>query len=330
MAPGEHWRCDTRQSRLSSLKGHACWHILVVPMTLTGTDCLARMVSSLKVHYVYRGCSKRIQPDRSKAKRAGCGPDRPIQEVVRPGERYAASGRIRKLCIKLYKRLLMASGADVMDLTAMTLATADKQGRPSARVVLLKGVDQRGFIFYTNYDSRKGQELAQNQQAALVFYWPEQERQVCVAGEVSKLPPAESDAYFQSRPRGSRIAAWVSNQSAVVRDRAALEELWRKFEAQYAGHEVPGPPSGEAICYHRRGWNSGRGGPTGSTIASAMPGNRIRRGSLSACRLRFALNIVLDFLCQWCTVPLVRRTAAGSQRLRQTGFPDRNHDADKR
>src|SRR5271169_3407651 len=80
-----------------------------------------------------------------------------------------ASGRIRKLCIKLYKRLLMASGAEVMDLTAMTLATADKQGRPSARVVLLKGVDQRGFIFYTNYDSRKGQELAQNQQAALVF-----------------------------------------------------------------------------------------------------------------------------------------------------------------
>ncbi len=136
----------------------------------------------------------------------------------------------------------MASGAEVMDLTAMTLATADKQGRPSARVVLLKGVDQRGFIFYTNYDSRKGQELAQNQQAALVFYWPEQERQVCVAGEVSKLPPAESDAYFQSRPRGSRIAAWVSNQSAVVRDRAALEELWRKFEAQYAGHEVPRPP----------------------------------------------------------------------------------------
>jgi pyridoxamine 5'-phosphate oxidase len=153
-----------------------------------------------------------------------------------------ASGRIRKLCIKLYKRLLMASGAEVMDLTAMTLATADKQGRPSARVVLLKGVDQRGFIFYTNYDSRKGQELAQNQQAALVFYWPEQERQVCVAGEVSKLLPAESDAYFQSRPRGSRIAAWASKQSAVVRDRAVLEELWQKLEAQYAGHEVPRPP----------------------------------------------------------------------------------------
>jgi pyridoxamine 5'-phosphate oxidase len=151
------------------------------------------------------------------------------------------SGRVRKLCIKLYKRLLMASGAEAMDLTAMTLATADKQGRPSARVVLLKGVDQRGFVFYTNYDSRKGQELAQNQQSALVFYWPEQERQVCVAGEVSKLPPAESDAYFQSRPQGSRIAAWASQQSAVIRDRAALEARWKRFEAQYAGQEVPRP-----------------------------------------------------------------------------------------
>jgi len=153
-----------------------------------------------------------------------------------------ASGRLRKFCIKLYKRVLLVSGAELMDLTAMTLATADKEGRLSARVVLLKGVDQRGFVFYTNYDSRKGQELAQNPQAALVFYWPEQERQVCIAGEVSKLPPAESDAYFQSRPRGSRIAAWASHQSAVIRDRAALEEQWKRLEAQYAGQEVPRPP----------------------------------------------------------------------------------------
>ena len=133
-------------------------------------------------------------------------------------------------------------GAEPMDLTAMTLATADKEGRPSARVVLLKGVDQRGFVFYTNYDSRKGQELAENPQAALVFYWSDQERQVCIAGEVSKLPPAESDAYFKTRPRGSRLAAWASQQSAVVRDRAALEEKWKQMEAQYAGQEVPRPP----------------------------------------------------------------------------------------
>jgi pyridoxamine 5'-phosphate oxidase len=152
-----------------------------------------------------------------------------------------ASGRVRKFCIKLYKALLLASGAEPMDLTAMTLATADKQGRPSARAVLLKGVDQRGFIFYTNYDSRKGQELAGNPQAALVFYWSEQERQVCVAGEVSQLPPAESEAYFKSRPRGSQLAAWASQQSAVIRDREALEERWKQMEAQYAGQEVPRP-----------------------------------------------------------------------------------------
>jgi pyridoxamine 5'-phosphate oxidase len=153
-----------------------------------------------------------------------------------------ASGRVRKFCIKLYKALLLVTDAEQLDLTAMTLATADKEGRPSARVVLLKGVDQRGFIFFTNYDSRKGRELAENPQSALVFYWPEQEREVCIAGEVSKLPPAESDVYFKTRPRGSRLGAWASKQSTVTHDRAALEEKWRQVEAQYAGQEVPRPP----------------------------------------------------------------------------------------
>jgi pyridoxamine 5'-phosphate oxidase len=153
-----------------------------------------------------------------------------------------ASGRIRKFLIKLYKKLLLASGAELLDLTAMTLATADKQGRPSARVVLLKGVDHRGFIFFTNYESRKGQELAENPQAALVLYWPEQEREVCIAGEISPLPPAESDAYFRSRPHGSRLAAWASKQSTAVKDRAALEERWRQLEAQYTNKEIPRPP----------------------------------------------------------------------------------------
>ena len=124
----------------------------------------------------------------------------------------------------------------------MTLATADKQGRPSARVVLLKGVDERGFIFFTNYESRKGQELAENPQAALVLYWPEQERQVCIAGGISQLPPAESDAYFRTRPHGSRLAAWASQQSTIVEDRAALEQKWRQLEAQYADKEIPRPP----------------------------------------------------------------------------------------
>jgi pyridoxamine 5'-phosphate oxidase len=153
-----------------------------------------------------------------------------------------ASGRVRKFFIQLYKRLLLASGAESLDLTAMTLATVDRQGRPSARVVLLKGVDQRGFVFFTNYESRKGQELAGNPQAALVLYWPDQERQVRIAGEVNKLPPAESDAYFRSRPRGSRLAAWASEQSATVKDRAALEEKWKQMEARYASQDIPRPP----------------------------------------------------------------------------------------
>jgi pyridoxamine 5'-phosphate oxidase len=171
-----------------------------------------------------------------------------------------ASGRIRKFFIRLYKKLLLASGAELLDLTAMTLATADKQGRPSARVVLLKGVDQRGFIFFTNYESRKGQELAENPRAALVLYWPEQERQVCIAGEISRLPPVESDAYFRTRPHGSRLAAWASKQSATVKDRAALEEEWRQMEAQYANKEIPRPPfwGGYLLCPARMEFWQGR------------------------------------------------------------------------
>src|ERR1043166_3571275 len=113
------------------------------------------------------------------------------------------SGRLRKLFVGIYKSLLQFAGAPPADVTAMTLATADKQGRPSARIVLLKGVDQRGFIFFTNYESRKGQELTENPQAALAFYWADQEREVCVAGAVTRLPREESEAYFVSRPRGS-------------------------------------------------------------------------------------------------------------------------------
>ncbi len=153
-----------------------------------------------------------------------------------------AGGRVRKFCVGLYKLLLMAAGREAVEANAMTLATADEAGRPSARVVLLKGVDERGFIFFTSYESRKGQELARNPQAALVFYWAELERQVCIAGSVSKLQPDESRAYFQSRPRGSRLAAWASRQSQVVRDRLALEEKWKEVEAQYPSREIPMPP----------------------------------------------------------------------------------------
>jgi len=154
-----------------------------------------------------------------------------------------ASGRLRKFFVGFYKSLLMAAGQEPTDVTAMTLATADKAGRPSARVVLLKGVDERGFIFFTNYDSRKGQELAENPQAALVFYWADLERQVCIAGEVRKLSAVESAAYFQTRPVGSRLAAWTSRQSEVVRDRAELEANWGEIKARFAKDEVTCPPN---------------------------------------------------------------------------------------
>ena len=151
------------------------------------------------------------------------------------------SGRLRKFFVGFYKSLLMAAGKEPTDVTAMTLATADKAGRPSARVVLLKGVDERGFIFFTNYDSRKGQELAENPQAALVFYWADLERQVCIAGAVSKLPAAESADYFQTRPLGSQLAAWASRQSETVRDRAELEEKWKQVKARFGASAVSCP-----------------------------------------------------------------------------------------
>jgi pyridoxamine 5'-phosphate oxidase len=131
---------------------------------------------------------------------------------------------------------------EAMDVNAMTLATADKAGRPSARIVLLKGLDERGFIFFTNYDSRKARELAENPEAALVFHWARLERQVTIAGQVSLLSAEESEIYFASRPRASRLAAWASHQSEVIKDRAALEEKWHALEKQFPGESIPRPP----------------------------------------------------------------------------------------
>ena len=136
-----------------------------------------------------------------------------------------------------------APSATPIEVNAMTLATVDSTGHPSARIVLLKGLDDRGFIFYTNYDSRKGRELAGNPNAALVFHWANQERQVKIAGMVKKISQSESETYYSSRPRASRLAAWASNQSEVVADRALLEERWKKLDAQYPGAEIPMPPN---------------------------------------------------------------------------------------
>jgi pyridoxamine 5'-phosphate oxidase len=125
---------------------------------------------------------------------------------------------------------------------AMMVATATPDGAPSGRMMLLKGVDPAGFVFFTNYESRKAAELAANPRAALVFHWAILERQVRVEGPVSRLSPAESEAYFRTRPRGSRIGAWASRQSAPLATRADLEARVREHEARFAGGDIPLPP----------------------------------------------------------------------------------------
>jgi pyridoxamine 5'-phosphate oxidase len=154
----------------------------------------------------------------------------------------SSGGRWRKIGIALYKLWHAILGHSPADVNAVVLATADKAGRPSSRNVLLKGLDARGFIFFTNHDSRKGLELAENPNAALTFYWPDLERQVCVAGPVEKISREASEAYFKSRPRGSRLAAWASNQRDVVADRAALDAKWNEMAAKFPG-DVPLPPN---------------------------------------------------------------------------------------
>jgi pyridoxamine 5'-phosphate oxidase len=129
-----------------------------------------------------------------------------------------------------------------VDTAPVTLATVDADGRPSARVVLIRGADERGFVFHTNYNSRKGRELDATKRAALCFYWPSLDEQIRVEGNVERLPPEESDAYFSSRPRGSQLGAWASNQSEVLASRETLEEEYREIERRFDGLPVPRPP----------------------------------------------------------------------------------------
>jgi len=136
-----------------------------------------------------------------------------------------------------------ALAAGLTEPNAMTLSTVTPEGKPSARIVLLKGVDERGFSFFTNYESRKGHELAANPHAALTFLWKEMERQVRVEGTVTKVSPEESEAYFHSRPRNSRLGAWGSNQSEVIANREVLEKNMAEFQARYPGENVPLPPN---------------------------------------------------------------------------------------
>lgn len=134
-----------------------------------------------------------------------------------------------------------AAAAGIREPNAMTLATADADGEPSARVVLLRGVDHRGFTWYTNRESRKGRDLAANPRAALVFHWPDFERQVRVAGTVTSIPDDESAAYFAGRPRKSRLAAWASPQGQRIPGREVLETAMADLEVRFAD-DVPLPP----------------------------------------------------------------------------------------
>lgn len=135
-----------------------------------------------------------------------------------------------------------AISSQIVEPNAMTLATASADAIPSARIVLLKGFDEKGFLFFTNYESQKGMELLQNPKAAIVFFWKELERQVRITGTVHKAPPEESDAYYYSRPAGSQIGAWTSPQSQVIESRAWLDQHYLDVAERYKSEELKRPP----------------------------------------------------------------------------------------
>lgn len=134
-----------------------------------------------------------------------------------------------------------AEAARITEINAMTLATVDAHHLPHARIVLLKGLDEQGFVFFTNYDSAKGQEINANPQVALVFFWKELERQVRIEGYIEKIADDESDAYFHSRPIGSRLGAWASPQSKKIPDRNILDLNYSKYKEEFSGLNIPRP-----------------------------------------------------------------------------------------
>lgn len=179
-------------------------------------------------------------PDRAR-------PDRPLIDVAALREEYSSVPLLESDAsqdpIEQFERWLRAALAEgIPEPNAMVVATADAAGRPSARTVLLKGVDTRGFAFFTNTRSRKGRELAANAAAAAVFPWIAIRRQVTVRGGVQQVDDAEADAYFATRPRGSQLAAWASQQSAVLDDRATLDAALRDVVQRSGDGPVPRPP----------------------------------------------------------------------------------------
>ena len=143
--------------------------------------------------------------------------------------------------IQFEKWFKHALDAQIYEPNVMTVATADLSGKPSARILLLKGFDQNGFVFFTNYASQKGRQLAENPQASIVFFWPELERQVRIEGTVTRVPEEDSTSYFHSRPKGSQIGATASPQSEIIPDRESLETRVQELTEAYQEQEVPRP-----------------------------------------------------------------------------------------
>src|SRR5215213_3818714 len=141
-----------------------------------------------------------------------------------------------------FQNAIERAKAHQVDTAPVVLATTDTDGRPSARLVLLRGVDARGFVFFTNYNSRKGRELAENPRAALCFHWVSLDEQIRIEGSVERVSGEESDAYFAGRPRGSQLGAWASEQSEVLPSRETLEERYREIERRFDGRAVERPP----------------------------------------------------------------------------------------
>ena len=135
-----------------------------------------------------------------------------------------------------------AEAAEITEINAMTLATVDADHRPHARIVLLKGLEEKGFVFFTNYDSAKGMDIKSNPNVALTFFWKELERQVRIEGIIEKVPASDSDSYFNSRPPGSRIGAWASPQSREIPHRNILDVNYAHYEAEFSSIDIPRPP----------------------------------------------------------------------------------------
>ena len=176
-----------------------------------------------------------------------------------------------------------ANIAQITEVNAMTLATVGYGNAPHARIVLLKGLDETGFVFFTNYDSVKGRDISSNQNVALVFFWKELERQVRIEGIIEKVSAADSDAYFNSRPEGSRLGAWASPQSREISDRAILDSNYEKYQKEFSGSTIPRPPHWggyRVVPNHIEFWQ-GRSSRMHDRIVFTLHDNKWKRSRLA-------------------------------------------------